>query len=194
MMDTLTPLTDEQRKLVEDNWPMNMFFLNRLKVKYHRIYDEETIYDWVTEAAIRTAQAFDPAKGSWTALYNWKLRSVISHYVHNDVRRVKGESLDEEAVDDGVQKRLKHEIRGRPCQELDDAISRISIEQTMNSLRVTPGQQKYLMELVFTDKPNQTEVAQRFGVERQAVTDAMSRVKKRFRKAVDKRGGATDWI
>ena len=166
--------------------------LNRLKQRFS--YDEETIYDWVTEAAIRTAQAFDPAKGSWTALYNWKLRSVIGHYCWNDTHRVKGESLDEEAVDDGVQKRLKHEIRGRPCQELDDAISRISIEQTMNHLRVTPIQRKYLMELVFTDNPNQTEVAQRFGVERQAVTDAMTRVKKRFRKAVDKRGGATDWI
>lgn len=193
MMDTLTPLTDEQRKLVEDNWPMNMFFLNRLKVKYHRIYDEETIYDWVTEAAIRTAQAFDPAKGSWTALYNWKLRSVISHYVWNDVKRVKGESLDEDAGGDKP-KRTKHDVRGMPCQELDDAISRISIKQTLDFLRVTPSQQRYLMELVFTDKPNQTEVAKRFGVERQAVTDALTRVKKRFRKAVDKRGGATDWI
>lgn len=191
MMDTLPVLTDEQRKLIEENWRLSMFFLNKLKEKYR--YDEDTMYDWVTEAAIRTAVAFDPAKGSWTALYNWKLRGVISKFMWTDTHRLKGESLDEDAHGD-TPKRTKHDIRGGPCQELEDAISKISIQQTMDSLHVTKNQQKYVMDLAFTDKPRQTDIAQKYGVERQAVTDALTRVKKRFKKAVTKRGGAKDWI
>lgn len=191
MMDTIPVLTDEQRKLIEDNWLLSMFFLNKLKQQYG--YDEDTMYDWVTEAAIRTAVAFDPAKGSWTALYNWKLRGVISKFMWTDTHRLKGESLDEDAPGD-TQKRTKHDIRGGPCQELEDAISKIAIEQTMDSLHVTKNQQKYVMDLAFTDNPLQTDIAQKYGVERQAVTDALTRVKKRFKKAVAKRGGAKDWI
>lgn len=189
---TLEPLTDEQRKLIEDNWRLSMFFLNRLRKQFS--YDEDVIYDWVTEAAIRTAQAYDPKIGSWTALYNWKLKGVIAHYCSIDSHRLKGESLDEDAIDDGKQKRTKHDTIGRPCRELEDVISRISIEQTMDSLRVTKNQQKYVMDLFFGDNPSQTEIAQKYGVERQAVNDALSKAKKRFRKAVDKRGGAVDWI
>lgn len=191
MMDTIPVLTDEQRKLIEDNWLLSMFFLNKLKQQYG--YDEDIMYDWVTEAAIRTAVAFDPAKGSWTALYNWKLRGVISKFMWTDTHRLKGESLDEDAPGD-TPKRTKHDIRGGPCQELEDAISKISIQQTMDSIHVTKNQQKYVMELAFTDKPRQTDIAKKYGVERQAVTDALTRVKKRFKKAVAKRGGAKDWI
>lgn len=192
MMDTLPVLTDEQRKLIEDNWLLSMFFLNKLKQRYS--YDEDTMYDWVTEAAIRTAVAYDPAKGSWTALYNWKLKGVISKFMWTDTHRLKGQSLDEEIVTDADNKRTKHEVIGGPCQELEDVLSMIAIKQTMDSIRVTPTQQKYLMELAFSDKPRQTDIADRFGVERQAVTDALTRVKKRFKKAVAKRGGAKDWI
>lgn len=192
MMDTIPVLTDEQRKLIEDNWLLSMFFLNRLKQKYG--YDEETIYDWVTEAAIRTAVAFDPAKGSWTALYNWKLKGVISHHVYIDTHRVKGESLDKTIGENDSGKHEKHDIHGKPCQELDDVLSFISIQQTMDSLKVTKNQQKYLIDLAFTDKPNNNDLAIKYGVKRQAVTDALTRVRKRFRKAADQRGGVADWI
>lgn len=191
MMDTLTPLTDEQRKLVEDNWLLSMFFLNKLKQQYP--FDEETLYDWVTEAAIRAAQVYDPAKGSWTAIYNWKLKGVIHKFMWNETHRLKGESLDDDAPGE-TPKRTKHDVRGGPCQELEDAISKIAIEQTMDSLHVTKNQQKYIMDLAFTDKPLQSDIAKKYGVERQAVTDALTRVKKRFKKAVAKRGGAKDWI
>ena len=159
----IPPLSDAQAKLVEDNWMLTMFFFNRLKRQYR--YDEEIIYDWVTEAAIRTAAAFDPEKGSWTALYNWKLRSVIAHYVHWDTRRVKGIPLDDDA---GPQEKTRHRSRpnheqfGMACQELEDIGSMISLQQTMDSVKVTKGQQRYVMELVFGgDNPTQTELAER---------------------------------
>lgn len=193
MMDTIPVLTDAQRKLIEDNWFMNMFFLNRLKKLYS--YDEETIYDWVTEAAIRTAVAYDPAKGSWTAIYNWKLRGVISHYCYSDTHRVKGDSLDEPIKEDPHRKRERHEVTGRPCQELDDVVSMIAFRQTMDSIRVPKNQQKYILDLAFgEDKPTNGDLAERYGVKPQGVTDAVTRVKKRIKKAVDKRGGAMDWI
>ena len=192
MWATLEPLTDEERKLIEDNWNMNMFFLNLLKKRYS--YDEDTLYDWVTEAAIRTAKAYDPEKGSWTALYNWKLKGVISKFCWGDTHRLKGDSLDETVLDDGRQKRQRYEYAGRPCQELEDALSKISIEQTMDSLKVTKNQQKYLIDKVFTDNPNQTELAEKYGVSRAAVTDALIRIRKRFKKVADSRGGAVDWI
>ena len=192
MWATLEPLTDREQKLIEDNWNMNMFFLNLLKQRYS--YDEDTIYDWVTEAAIRTAKAYDPDKGSWTALYNWKLKGVISKFCWGDTHRLKGESLDETVLDDGRQKRQRYEYAGRPCQELDDVLSKISIEQTMDSLKVTKNQQKYLIDKVFTDNPNQTELAEKYGVSRAAVTDALIRIRKRFKKVADSRGGAVDRI
>lgn len=192
-MDTIPVLTDEQRKLIEDNWFMNMFFLNILRQKYS--YDEDILYDWVTEAAIRTAVAFDPAKGSWTALYNWKLRGVIGHFCWNDTHRIKGESLDEEVLHDSVRSKERHELIGANCQELDDVVSMISLAQTMDSIKVTKNQQKYILDMAFgPDKPTNKDLAERYGVGPQAVTDAMTRAKKRIKKAVEKRGGALDWI
>ena len=191
MMDTVPVLTDEQRKLIEDNWLLSMFFLNRLKQQYG--YDEETVYDWVTEAAIRTAVAYDPAKGSWTALYNWKLRGVIGHFVWTDTHTVKGESLDGDVYDDGG--KTLHEVHGSHCQELDDVLSMISIQQTMDSLRVTKNQQKYIIDMVFDQtRPTNKDLAERYGVTPQGVTDAFRRVKRRFKKAVAKRGGAVEWM
>ena len=191
MMDTVPVLTDEQRKLIEDNWLLSMFFLNRLKQQYG--YDEETVYDWVTEAAIRTAVAFDPAKGSWTALYNWKLRGVIGHFVWADTHRVKGDSLDEAVFVDGD--RTMHEMHGAPCRELDDVLSMISIQQTMDSLKVTKNQQKYVIDMAFDPaRPTNKDLAERYGVKPQGVTDAIRRVKHRLNKAAAKRGGKVEWI
>jgi DNA-directed RNA polymerase specialized sigma24 family protein len=76
------PLTEEQKKLVEDNINLTDWFLKRtLKSIY--VNDKEGFRQELMLALVKSASTYDKTKGSFTTHATWQMRSAVSLWMHN---------------------------------------------------------------------------------------------------------------
>ena len=77
----ITPLTDEQRQLAEDNVNLIYSYVNRYKDKYPRL-DHEDMLGICNDAYCRAIQNFDPNKGKLSTFAYLYMRGYLSMYVN----------------------------------------------------------------------------------------------------------------
>jgi hypothetical protein len=76
------PLTEEQKKLVEDNINLADWFLKRTPKSIY-LNDKEGFRQELMLALVKSASTYDKTKGSFTTHATWQMRATVSLWMHN---------------------------------------------------------------------------------------------------------------
>lgn len=76
------PLTEEQKKMVEDNIFLADWFLKRTPKSIY-LNDKEGFRQELMLALVKSASTYDKTKGSFTTHATWQMRATVSLWMHN---------------------------------------------------------------------------------------------------------------
>jgi hypothetical protein len=76
------PLTEEQKKLVEDNINLADWFLKRTPKSIY-LNDKEGFRQELMLALVKSASTYDKTKASFATHATWQMRSTVSLWMHN---------------------------------------------------------------------------------------------------------------
>ena len=170
-------LTENQKKLIEDNLPYVMWYFRR-----HNVWDEDDQQD-LLYALCRFIHLYDPSRGNITTFINavFKSRriSVIEH------EKTQQEALNriwlrwgDVLIDDHDPLLLEDTVGNNDYGfdefESTDLYKRL-IEKLKNYPKVTPNDFKIF--LAFLETNNMTEVSKMYGISRQRVSQIVIKIR-----------------
>lgn len=168
-------LTDEQRKLVEDNYKLIFHFM-----RYNGL-TENDIIDWHGEAAVwlcRAAMHFDPTR-SRAKFSTYAYMTMYYNMVRlKSAKRIKTVSLDYdyEDADDNLLNLISDH-----CDPLETLCFQEAIEEVESKLS---KRDKEILAMVICCGKTQEEVAQIYGIKRAAVGMVCHKFAKNVREAL----------
>ena len=177
MKENKTPLTDEQRKLVEGNINLIHWFIHKYKLR-------QEFLSHVTLGLCMAARNYDPALGSFSTIaqsYMW--REVNREFEHKKRQcrdNPAGDDLSLETVimrDDGAVVTLG-DILPDPCDIEQDAENRETLRAVESRLRELPERNRQILLLRWAGY-NSTEIGAIVGCSRQNAWEIIKTWEKR---------------
>lgn len=175
----LSPLTDAQRNLIEENKRLLFFFANKF-TRMYPTFDPADILDAVFLGAIYAASVWTPKKGAWGTCLRWYVRSEVSHLISYVLAQKRnGSVLSLDALSDETGGKSLG-LEDRSMETIDDNVVHSDwVEAVRNAM--TPREFDIAKEHFFHEKPFWL-IGQERGVTKQAVQHCWKKSANRVRK------------
>lgn len=146
---SLTPLTEEQRRLVNDNINFAFYYANKLRRRYGNVHDFDP--DEIDSAAMiglmYAAQKYDPSRSKFVTFASFVIRSAIQNTLDH-ANRKRRFHLQRRDLPDHL-----------PCKEEDNPYAAEDVDLLLNTL----PQWKRVPFRLWANGYTQREVAQMMG-------------------------------
>jgi len=180
------PLTEQQKKLIEDNLDFVYWWFNQLG-----IYDEDRRQDYLY-AICKHIHLFDPSRGTIAAFFRAILSSKrLSIYtadktINKTMERLNISLSDIAVKFDGGEVLTWEEILGRTDVNISEFEDNDFFNKFVEDIKKKDGITKHQLDIFLTylNMGNQTEVAKIFGTTRSNISEAINRVRATLKKSV----------
>lgn len=157
-------LTDDERKMVEDNYGLIYGFMRDRKLETDRFYDSVAI------GLMKAVMAYDPKKGTFSSYAYGKMRGEVSCFLREEnAKRYGGTGVKKDGIkavnvpiDSGDNEEL---LAGTPSFTFDDVELKADLEAAMKHV---PAEWMEIVRLVYLGY-NTREIAEMKGCSRQNI-------------------------
>ena len=175
------PLTDEQRKLIEDSEALLYYFFHRCRRKCPG-EDDADLLEIVFLAAVRAAKEYTPERGSWSTLLGYAVEMGLRKMYRQKSAVMRSGYETVHWKDDSDLEYMLGETGALPdMSEQVVSPSGAFWERAMAFLKPKP---RAAMELVYGQGLTYAQAGEKLGVSHQAVHTMVNRAIKRIRKAI----------